>query len=448
MYAFDAAADAQATLKERFVWMIFMGALFFLLYGSANQYALLTAPHISLFMGWEMDLPFIPAFIVPYMSSDILFCMAFLLPYTRLELRVLAARVLFIIVTSVILFALIPIQYGFEKPEVSEFKFLFTLLKADLPYNQLPSLHISFAIVLWASMRTKISNIFLRSSLAVWLWLVALSTLLVYQHHFIDIPAGAVVGLVSLYLIPSGKLSYLTNRFTTPRHIKVGLYYLSGAVVLLLLAFWTEYMTIFFVWLFVSLLILSIVYAFGLNDWLAGHKGQANWLQWIIFGPYFIGSYFSWHYYRRSLPLFSHVKGHVYLGRMPTASEYEQIKSSGISQAFNLATEQQLQKSMIHQQRFPFLDLTIQSPESLLQIAKKIDELDGENIFIHCALGLSRSVLAVAAWLLYKGHTLEEVESLIGDHRVNYLRSAYMQVALKLYQTHLDQLVFSRAPQV
>jgi protein-tyrosine phosphatase len=448
MYAFDAAADAQATLKERFVWMIFMGALFFILYGSANQYALLTAPHISLFMGWEMDLPFIPAFIVPYMSSDILFCMAFLLPYTRLELRVLAARVLFIILTSVILFVLIPIQYGFEKPEVSEFKFLFTLLKADLPYNQLPSLHISFAIVLWASMRTKISNIFLRSSLAVWLWLVALSTLLVYQHHFIDIPAGAVVGLVSLYLIPAGKLSYLTNRFTTPRHIKVGLYYLSGAVVLLLLAFWTEYMTIFFVWLFVSLLILSIVYAFGLNDWLAGHKGQANWLQWIIFGPYFIGSYFSWHYYRRSLPLFSHVKGHVYLGRMPTASEYEQIKSSGISQAFNLATEQQLQKSMIHQQRFPFLDLTIQSPESLLQIAKKIDELDGENIFIHCALGLSRSVLAVAAWLLYKGHTLEEVESLIGDHRVNYLRSAYMQVALKLYQTHLDQLVFSRAPQV
>ncbi len=448
MYAFDAAADAQATLKERFVWMIFMGALFFILYGSANQYALLTAPHISLFMGWEMDLPFIPAFIVPYMSSDILFCMAFLLPYTRLELRVLAARVLFIILTSVILFALIPIQYGFEKPEVSEFKFLFTLLKADLPYNQLPSLHISFAIVLWASMRTKISNIFLRSSLAVWLWLVALSTLLVYQHHFIDIPAGAVVGLVSLYLIPSGKLSYLTNRFTTPRHIKVGLYYLTGAVVLLLLAFWIEYMTIFFVWLFVSLLILSIVYAFGLNDWLAGHKGQANWLQWIIFGPYFIGSYFSWHYYRRSLPLFSHVKGHVYLGRMPTASEYEQIKSNGVSQAFNLATEQQLQKSMIHQQRFPFLDLTIQSPESLLQIAKKIDELDGENIFIHCALGLSRSVLAVAAWLLYKGYTLEEVESLIGDHRVNYLRSAYMQVALKLYQTHLDQLVFSRAPQV
>lgn len=448
MYAFDVAAEAKATLKERFVWMIFMGAFFFILYGSANQYALLTAPHISLFMDWELNLPFIPAFIVPYMSSDILFCLAFLLPYTRFELRVLAARVLFIIVTSVILFALIPLQYGFEKPEVSEFKFLFTLLQADLPYNQLPSLHISFAIVLWASMRAKISNKVLQVILAGWLWLIALSTLLVYQHHFIDIPTGAVVGCISLYLIPSGKLSYLTNRFTTPRHIKIGLYYLTGAVIMLLVAFWAEYMAMFFVWLFVSLLMVSIVYAFGLNEWLAGDKGQASWLQWIIFGPYFIGSYLSWHYYRRSLPLFSHVKGHVYLGRMPTGSEYEQIKSRGISRAFNLATEQQLQKSMIHQQRFAFLDLTIQSPESLLQIAKRIDELEGENIFIHCALGLSRSVLAVAAWLLYKGHTLEEVESLIGDHRVNYLRSAYMQVALKLYQTHLEQLLLSRTPQV
>ena len=322
MYAFDAADDAKATLKERLVWIVFLGGMFFLLYGAANQYAQLTSPHLALFMDWETEIPFVPMFILPYMSSDILFCIAFLLPYTRFELRVLAARVLFIILSSVLLFTLLPLQFSFEKPEVTEFEFLFTLLKADLPYNQLPSLHISFAIILWASMRTRIASLVIRGVLAGWLCLIVLSTLLVFQHHFIDLPTGVLVGLIAIYLIPAQKRSFLTNRFTTPRHIKIGLYYLVGSLIMLLIAFSTPYLNWFFLWIFFTLLLVSIIYAFGLNDLLAGKHGQANWIQWLIFAPYFIGSYLSWHYYRRKIPLMYHVKDHVYLGRYPTEKEF------------------------------------------------------------------------------------------------------------------------------
>ena len=391
-------------------------------------------------MDWETEIPFVPMFILPYMSSDILFCIAFLLPYTRFELRVLAARVLFIILSSVLLFTLLPLQFSFEKPEVTEFEFLFTLLKADLPYNQLPSLHISFAIILWASMRTRIASLIIRGMLAGWLCLIVLSTLLVFQHHFIDLPTGVLVGLIAIYLIPAQKRSFLTNRFTTPRHIKIGLYYLVGSLIMLLIAFSTPYLNWFFLWIFFTLLLVSIIYAFGLNDLLAGKHGQANWIQWLIFAPYFIGSYLSWHYYRRKIPLMSHVKDHVYLGRYPTEKEFDQVESSGITQAINLATEQQLQKARIPQSRRAFLDLTIQSPESLYQLARDIDALEGQNVYVHCALGLSRSVLAVAAWLLYKGHSLEEVENLIGEFRIDYLKSPYMQVALDLYQSHLTAI--------
>ena len=440
MYAFDPADDAKATLKERLVWIVFLGGMFFLLYGAANQYAQLTSPHLALFMDWETEIPFVPMFILPYMSSYILFCIAFLLPYTRFELRVLAARVLFIILSSVLLFTLLPLQFSFDKPEVTEFEFLFTLLKADLPYNQLPSLHISFAIILWASMRTRIASIVIRGVLAGWLCLIVLSTLLVFQHHFIDLPTGVLVGLIAIYLIPAQKRSFLTNRFTTPRHIKIGLYYLVGSLIMLLIAFSTPYLNWFFLWIFFTLLLVSIIYAFGLNDLLAGKHGQANWIQWLIFAPYFIGSYLSWHYYRRKIPLMSHVKDHVYLGRYPTEKEFDQVESSGITQAINLATEQQLQKARIPQSRRAFLDLTIQSPESLYQLARDIDALEGQNVYVHCALGLSRSVLAVAAWLLYKGHSLEEVENLIGEFRIDYLKSPYMQVALDLYQSHLTAI--------
>lgn len=446
MYEFDASLQAKATLKERFVWIVFLGATFFILYGAANQYAHLTAPHPALFMDWEIRLPFVEWLIVPYMSSDILFCIAFLLPYTRLELRILAVRVLLIITGSVLFFVLLPLQFSFQKPEITAFTFLFGLLQADLPYNQLPSLHISFAIVLWASMRTKIRSLILRTLIAIWLVLIAVSTLLVYQHHFIDIPTGVLAGLIALYLVPASKPSYLTDRFSTPRHIKIGLYYLAGALCMLLAAFWSPWFQWLFLWIFISLLLVSIIYAFGFNDLLAGRRGKANLLQWIVFAPYFIGSYLCWHYYRRKIPLMSHVKSHVYLGRYPTSDEYEKVKAEGIVHAINLATEQQVQSAAIRQTRYPFLDLTIQSPQSLYQMAKTI-EAASEKTYVHCALGLSRSVLAVASWLLYKGHTIEEVKQLIGHHRVPYLESAYMQVALDLYQNYLKnmQLETSRA---
>ena len=200
-YDFDPALDAPATRKERWVWMVFLGILFFLLYGAANQYAHLTAPHPSWFMAWEQQIPFIPWFIVPYMSSDILFCIAFLLPQTRGELRLLAARVTLIILISVAIFMLLPLQFAFQKPDTSAFSGLFGLLQADLPYNQLPSLHISFAIVLWASMRKQLRSVVVKYAVAIWFWLIAVSTLVVYQHHFVDIPGGVVMGLLAVYSV-------------------------------------------------------------------------------------------------------------------------------------------------------------------------------------------------------------------------------------------------------
>ena len=61
---YNPSLDANATLKERSVWLLYLGALFFILYGSANQYALLTSPHESFFMQWERNIPFIEIFII------------------------------------------------------------------------------------------------------------------------------------------------------------------------------------------------------------------------------------------------------------------------------------------------------------------------------------------------------------------------------------------------
>jgi len=441
MYFFDADLEARSVLKERFVWMLYMGIFFFLLYGASNQYAALTAPHPSLWMLWEKKIPFVEAFIVPYMSSDIMFVIAFFLPYTRLELRVLSARVLFIVLISCAIFVLFPLQFAFPKPKIEHFTFLFGLLEADLPFNQLPSLHIAFAIVLWFSMRKYLKNFWIKSLTAVWLGLIGVSTLLVYQHHFIDIPMGAVLGFLALFFVNVKKNSLLTHSFTTPRSLKMALYYIVAASVLMFLGFASaSLVSWFFVWMFIALLGVSIIYTFGLNHMLAGEKADASWWQWVLFAPYFVGNYLSWLYYKRKISLMSHLKDNVYIGRYPSASEYVCLKEQGIEYMLNLATEQQVQKKKTSQMRLPFLDQTIQSPESLHKGVQYIEAHKAKGVYIHCTLGLSRSVLLASAWLLSQGHTLEEAQNYITKTRPNYVKSPYMGITLDMYLAYLKTI--------
>lgn len=442
MYKFNPDLNAITAKKERYVWLLFMGIVFFLLYGSSNQIAHLLSPHSSLLMEWEKQIPFVEVFIIPYMSSDLMFVIAFLLPYTRLELRVLAARVLFIVVFSSLIFVLFPLQFSFTKPEIHTFNFLFGALQADLPYNQLPSLHISFAVVLWFSLRKYLKNKFLKAFTALWFYLIALSTLFVFQHHFIDIPTGLLMGLVVVWLIRQDQKSFFISQFTTPRNLKMGLYFLVGATIFMLLGFNVPSLKWLFIWLFISMFSVSIVYAFGLNSLLVGKQAKANVWQWVLFFPYFIGSYFSWHYYKRNITLMAPVKENVYLGRFPSKSEYNSLETQGIKHAINLAAEQQIQKKGIEQTRLPFLDQTIQSPESLHRGVELIESYKNDGVYVHCALGLSRSVLLISAWLLYHKNTLEEVDEFIRNIRPNYVRSAYMNVNLEIYQNYLSDEIY------
>lgn len=438
MYPFDPDLSASATLKERFVWVLFMGALFFILYGAANQYASLT-PHPSIFMEWERHIPFVPSFIIPYMSSDVMFCIAFLLPQSRLELRILAMRVLFIVTLSVVIFTLFPLQFGFEKPKSDEYQWLFGLLSADLPYNQLPSLHISFALVLWASMRSHLKNVFLKYAVALWLWLIALSTLLVYQHHFIDLPTGALMGALAIALIrPNNRV---LEKFTTPRSLKVGLYYLALAVLFLVAAF--TYHSLIALWLFISMASVALVYAFGFNHLIAGEEARASLWQWVLFAPYFVGTNLSWRWYKRNLPLMSHVEDRIYFGRHPTDNEYDEIRSTGVTYAINLALEHQINRSALEQTRMAFLDLTIPSPESLHRVVLMIEAKKENGVYVHCALGLSRSVMAISAWMLYRGFTMVQIEERLRELRPAYVKSKYIYVALNLYQAHLNPIPVS-----
>jgi membrane-associated phospholipid phosphatase len=427
MYKFDVALSAKTAMKERVVWMLYLGLMFFLLYGSANQYASLTAPHPSLFFGWEHKIPFIESFIVPYMASDLMFVLVFLLPYTRLELRILALRVFAIVTFSVLIFVVFPLQFGFEKPEPEQFTFLFNILSADLPFNQAPSLHVSFAIVLWYSMQEKIEAKWLRVVLAVWFGLIALSTLFVYQHHCIDLPTGALVGFLAVYFISKKKENRVLRAFTTPRSLKMALYYLVASALFMLLAF---NVSVWFLYPFISLFLVSVFYAFGLHEMFSKYR----FFHFLLL-PYYAGNYLSYCYYKPKLELMVKVKEGVYFGRFPMFEEYAKVKEQGIKSILNLAWEQpKVEKISLYQKRLPLLDQIIPNPKQLHEAVLFIEEHKKEGVFVHCALGLSRSVLVISAWLLYMGHSRDEVEKIMQKIRPNYVKSEYMGIALDIYE--------------
>ena len=89
----------------------------------------------------------------------------------------------------------------FQRPELDGLVgLLFQLLSAtDLPYNRAPSLHISVLVILWVRFAPLLAG-WKRWALDGWFALIALSVLTTYQHHTIDVPAGAAVGALCLAL--------------------------------------------------------------------------------------------------------------------------------------------------------------------------------------------------------------------------------------------------------
>ena len=98
-------------------------------------------------------------------------------------------------------FLLFPLQCTFLKPEsTGAFGRLFAVLQRfDKPFNQAPSLHVGLAVILWACFSAHLRGLW-RVAMQGWLLLVMISTMTTYQHQFIDLPAGVLVGLLGIAL--------------------------------------------------------------------------------------------------------------------------------------------------------------------------------------------------------------------------------------------------------
>jgi protein-tyrosine phosphatase len=433
---FDAAPDARPLLKERLLWAALMGLFFFLAYGSANGIAALTAPHPALFMEWERAIPFLPGFVLPYMSSDILFVAAFLAAGSRDELQRLALRCGLATVLSVAVFMAFPLQVGFEPPAVEGWPApLFGLLGLDRPYNQFPSLHISLGAVAWHALDRRLTGI-ARLLLALWFLAIGASTLLVWQHHFIDLPGGLAVAVLVFWLVPETGRTRVPLAFVTLRHLDMALRYLVLAVPAAGLAFASPLLALPLGWLALSLTGVAMAYGLGLNGFLGKRRGGYHAVTWIVFWPWLAASWLNWRWWRGRVTPWAELEPGLMLGARPAPADWESLHQAGIESVIDLAPELPSRPPAgLAYDHMPLLDIAIPAPAALDEIARRIEERRGRGgVYIHCALGMSRSVMAAAAWMIRNGMTGDQALAAIDRVRPERVRRPYIRIALLLYE--------------
>ena len=159
----------------------------------------------SYFMDWERNIPFLPIFMLPYMTTQVFFLATIFLEKNESNLKLLIKRAAFLIAVSTALFVIFPMKFYFHKPEVDNQilrSFFYILGKLDSSFNQCPSLHVSFAFLSAEVYCREVKSKFLKSLFGIWGFLLAISVLFVYQHHFIDFVGGTLMFLITCILFP------------------------------------------------------------------------------------------------------------------------------------------------------------------------------------------------------------------------------------------------------
>ncbi|WP_312947567.1 phosphatase PAP2/dual specificity phosphatase family protein [Superficieibacter sp.] len=402
-------------------WLALLGPFFFLTYGQVNVFTASRSDVGSMVFSWEHYIPFIPLSIIPYWSLDLLYGLSLFCCATLGEQRRLACRLLLASLLACLGFLLYPLRFTFTRPQVDGAAgWLFSQLEQfDLPYNQSPSLHIILCWIIWWHFHKRLSGGG-QKLCDGWFLLIALSVVTTWQHHVIDILSGLAVGMLISWIVPD-QGTWRWRRADSGRKT-LALRYFVGALVCLI--------TPWLWWPALSLLIVALGYAgLGVAAMQKNASGRITPAAYWLLLPWRLGTQLSARWFTRHLAPVTLVVDGVYLGCYPRAATDQHA-------VLDLTCEFPRPASSVRQYYacVPMLDLVVPESAQLAQAVELLEQLrtGHGSVLVHCSLGLSRSALVVAAWLLHYGH----VQTV--DEAVVLLRARRQQVVLKPF--HLETL--------
>lgn len=403
-----------ATKTRALAWLAFLGPFFFATYGLATWVTAQRGEVGAIVFAWEREVPFLPWTIVPYWSIDLLYAASLFICTTRRELDAHAKRLLAAQVVAVACFLAFPLRFTFERPATDgAFGALFDLLgRFDQPYNQAPSLHIALLVILWdryaAHLRGRA-----RLALHAWFALIGVSVLTTWQHHFVDLPTGALLGFACLWLWPVDAASpFAAGSWTRdPVRRRLALRYALGAGCVAAAALALGGAALWLLWLAVALALVALNYAaLGAGGFAKRDDGRLAAGAYALLAPYVGLAWLNARAWTCAHPQPDATADDVWLGRVPTAAELDR---DGVQAVVDLCAELPVDAGGRPYFAVPTLDLVAPDRATLARAAQAIEAARVHGrVLVCCALGRSRSAAAVAAWLAATGRVRDVDEAL------------------------------------
>ena len=417
------------TLKTSLLKLALVGILFYASYSLSNHYAASLAYVPEIAFAWERNIPFWEWTIVPYWSLNLMYAAAFFLCRDACEQNRYVARLVSAQIVATICFMLFPLHFGWPKPPTDGlWGWLFDSLVAfDLPYNQAPSLHIALSIIVGAFYWTRFPKI--RLPILLWQSLIALSVLTTYQHHFIDVPTGALLGWLVLWAIPQHGVSPFRRPFDTQgrlktseasfceaktstavfreaktspatrsREIKIAMLYLAGAVLSALPSLFGG-AWLWMLWVSVSLSVVAFAYLTGnAAVFQKQADGRLSAAATILLLPYLVGVRLNMAYWLRGKAKTARVRDDVLIGSVSGISD-------DLTAVLDVCAEYPRPRYRGAYRVLPLLDMVAPSENDLVQAASLLEALRRQHgkVLTCCALGYGRSAAVVLTWLLVYG---------------------------------------------
>lgn len=432
------------TFKTSLLKLALIGALFYTSYGLSNHYAASLAYVPEVAFAWERGIPFWAWTIVPYWSLNLMYAAAFFLCRNACEQNRYVARLVSAQIVATICFMLFPLHFGWQKPPTDGlWGWLFDSLVAfDLPYNQAPSLHIALSIIVGAFYWTRFPKI--RLPIFLWQSLIALSVLTTYQHHFIDVPTGALLGWLVLWAIPqhgvspfrrrslsvvqpdnqTGRLKTSEASFaktnavsfceaktnsagfreaktfpeTRSREIKFAMLYLAGTVLSALPSLFGG-AWLWMLWISVSLSVVAFAYLTGnAAVFQKQADGRLSAAATVLLLPYLVGVRLNMAYWLCGKAKTARVRDGVLIGSVSAISD-------DLPAILDVCAEYPRPRYRGAYRVLPLLDMVAPSENDLVHAASLLEALRRQHgkVLTCCALGYGRSAAVVLTWLLVYG---------------------------------------------
>jgi hypothetical protein len=391
-------------------------------------------------------------------------------------------------------FLLMPLKFAFVRPSSGPvFDWFHT---ADLPFNQLPSLHVALLLIV-GDVFVRRSRGWVRAALLVWFGLIAASPLLVCQHHLTDLVAGLALGLLCLH--------FIRDEFLIPpfeRNRRVATYYSAAAIFTIGTSICLGKCSWPLWWPAMSLSIVAIGYWFVGPAIYGKTDGRISLAAKLLLWPVLLGQHASLRWYGRRCRPHDAVTDRLWIGRQLSESEAAAARVNGVGAVIDLTCEfteprsfrewktggalrrgsaaktprgrsvsfllrvcaflraaffgredaTRMSANQARQAQYlqlPVLDLTAPTSDQIDQAVKFIEKHAAHKIvYIHCKVGYSRSAVIAAAYLLATGRA----DSV--DHVIAMLRAARPTIIIRpearraIEKLHADSRADSAAPEI